>query len=366
MRIISFWGLMLLTFNGQAVFYDTHEIRSETQTFELNNLSQNYIHNYFTAAQPALVIKQLLEANLTPLQREYILNQLLTEISQQPPQDFHQPFVDMMKTYPTQATKMADEGPFPDAIFNLNGKANGIENIWLAYRTEQAFNQKFKHDLPLAVASIADIIAAPTALRRPQWLGVKNSITAMSAEQFIELNGYLKNHVKSNTGLDQLISHVGLVAADTTLIDKALRSNQQAVRELTLRQLNQHLTPASVKSILMAQAKSSDDARFSTALLVQYANDKDVQNYLLGELKNQTTANQAAFALSQSTDLALPEKLKLHYFKAQDLTEKNHILLALKLNKTDVAQHALADLQRQLSDESAASQWLKSFSGGLQ
>ena len=33
---------MFLTFNGQAVFYDTHEIRSETRTLELNNLSQNY------------------------------------------------------------------------------------------------------------------------------------------------------------------------------------------------------------------------------------------------------------------------------------------------------------------------------------
>ncbi len=86
----------------------------------------------------------------------------------------------------------------------------------------------------------------------------------------------------------------------------------------------------------------------------------------MSELKNPLTANQAAFALSQSTDHSLPEKLQLQFFKSHTSSEKNHILLALKLNKSALAQLTLEDIQRQLPAESAANKWLKSFVGGEQ
>ncbi len=366
MTKISFWVLILLAVNGQAALYDAYEINTVTQSPQTQELSQNYIHNYFTTAKPESVIDQLMKANISPLEREYILYQLLTEISQHPPQHFHQPFVDLMKSYSTEAYIMADEGPHPNAIFNLVGKAHGIENIWLAYRTEQNFNQLFNENLPQAMTAIGNIIAANTAQRRPQWLGVKNSIAAMSPEQLTDLSEHLRTRIKINAGLDQLISHVGLQTANLDLIDKALNSNQQAVREFTLRHLNDFIQPATAKQILLENAAASADAKFSTSLLAQYTNDNDVQDFLLGELKNKQTANQAAFALSQSTDNSLPERLKRQFFKSPTSSEKNHILLALKLNKSDVAQLALEDIQRQLPTESAANQWLKSFTGGEQ
>lgn len=341
-----------------AIVYDNYEINHELNQADLQHTTQQFLTAYFTAKQPSKIVDSLLKDATPPIQREYILYSLLTEISQQPPQDFHQHVIDLMKTFPSQAYKTHEEGHINVPIFNLSSKAHGIENIWTAYQTEQQFNQLFNKDLTAAVAAAKPIIQQHN---RPQWLGVKNSIAALSLAQQNQLAAYLINNIQKNTGLDRLISHVGLINGNITLIEKALHSEQQSIREFTLRKVSQHLLYDQAKSILLKAATLSDDKKISTSLLSKFSNDKEVQSFLINQLNHKSLADNAAFALSQSTDSTLPQQLKSHYLQTNQALVKNYILMALKLNQSTAATLALDDLQKYIEPNSKGSKWIDSF-----
>lgn len=363
MKNLTVIFFVLVFFDVQAVVYDSVEINRELTHPELQIKTQNYISRYFTDKNPDEVIDELINADLLPIQKEYILQQLLTEIALQPPQEFFKVFVARMKKYPTEATKVALEGPLPIPIFNINSKAYGIENIWTAYQTEQRFNQLFNKSIPEAINAIAVAIVERS---RPKWLGIKNSIAALSKNQKQLLANHLSTEIKINEGLDKLISHVGLIMAEEFLIRKALASKQQPIREYTLRQSVSRLPKETAKQLLLETAKESKDQKFSISLLHQFSDDHEVSEFLIEQLNNKQLADSAAFSLSQSQDINLPQLLLQKYHHSSSETEKNHILLALKLNKSDAAQLALHDIKLRLNSESKQSQWLKSFDGAAQ
>jgi hypothetical protein len=356
--VIFFWSLQ-----SSAVIYDTNEIDRELSQSSLQQLTQNYLSRYFTSKQPDSVIEQLINADMTPLHKEYILHQLLVEISQQPPQAYFQSFVNLMKKYDVQASQEALEGTIPVAIFNLKGKAHGIENIWTAYRTEQKFNQFFSKGTAEAVDAIKGVIAERS---RPKWLGVKNSMAALNSQQLADLENHLLSAIKINTGYDQLLSHVALMTGNQQLINKALMSEQVTVREFTLRHLASALPHDGAKSTLMEQTKNGRDSKFSLSLLQQFSNDEQVKLFMMEQLQNPALAESAAFALSQSADLSLPEQLKRQYLQSKSQVEQNHILLSLKLNKTSAAKLAIEDLRSHIGSHSTQEKWLKSFDGAAQ
>ncbi|MGJ8664685.1 MAG: hypothetical protein ACSHWU_13600 [Marinicella sp.] len=362
-------GLILLLFIStycHAINYDAFDINTTLDDPKLKQTLQTYTQKYFTSEQPQMVIDELLKADLSPLQRETILHNLLTEVSQQPPQEYHQFFVDLMKTYPIQATQDALEGHLPVVIFNLNSKAYGIENIWTAYRTEQLFNQLFEKDLQTALSSIKAIMAEDSTSRRPKWLGIKNSLSSMNHTQLNDLTNFLNTHAKANIGLDSFISHVGLISANTDLINKALQSEQVSVRQYTLRKLSQHLPGQTAKDILLSVASKERDALFSTSLLTQYMSDPMVQEFIIGHLSQKNVAESAAFVISQ-TDMNQPamdgfvDQLKNRYLNSANDFEQNQIVMSLKLNPSADAQLALDDLSSQINKSPEASKWLKSF-----
>ena len=366
MRKIMLFLSCLLGFPGFAVVYDEYEITLELNQPKLQQLSQHFTQIYFTSSSAETAIDEIIKANITPLQREYILFNILAEISQQPPQAYHQYLVDLMKSYPVQANRAADEGPFPVAVFNLNSKAYGIENIWLAYRTEQRFNQLFNNNTKLALIEIQAILSDQSRQQRPQWLGVKNSIAALSNNNLVALVQQLQLTTQVNAGLDLLISHVGLITADEQLINKALASNNRSIRQTTLRSLTDHLTGDMSKSILLAAAKNNQDTAFANSLLAAFSNDIEIQNHLIDQLNINTAAESAAFALSKSNDFSLVERLKIEYLKTNEQNKQNHILLALKLNQSLAAKQALIDLKAHINSNSKGTKWLDSFSGDKQ
>lgn len=361
-RIMSLLGC-LFGFISHAVLYDEYEINFELNQPELAQLSQQFTQNYFTSSTAKTVIDDILKADISPLQREYIFFNLLSEISQHPPQAFHQYFVDLMKRHPIQATKHGEEGPFPVAVFNINSKAHGIENIWIAYRTEQHFNQLFANNIKLAITDIQSSLADQSHRKRPTWLGIKNSIAALSNEKLTELVHHLQNTKKNTIGFDQLISHVGLLSADDDLIHKALSSEDQSIRQLTLRHLTSYLPSDVAKSWLLNVAASKQDAEFATSMLAAFSNDLEVQNHLIQQLSSDKLADMAAFALSQSSDISLPERLRIEYLHSTDEKTQNHILLSLKLNPSNTAKLALSDLKVHINSNTSGAKWLKSFDG---
>ena len=182
MKSITLILSLLLSLTGHAEFYDHQSLQNELQQPLLQKRLHAYSQRYFTAANPHQVVDELLAAEIPDLHKEAILFALLTEISQAPPQDFHQYLVDQMKTYQPQTSMPADEGHLPVAAFNLNSRAHGIENIWTAYRSEQKFLSLLQNDLNQALADIKTLLEQPTAQRRPQWLGFKNAFAALPIE----------------------------------------------------------------------------------------------------------------------------------------------------------------------------------------
>ncbi|TDR22527.1 hypothetical protein [Marinicella litoralis] len=343
-----------------AVIYDDYEINRELNKAELQQTTQQFLTEYFTAKNPQQTIEQLIQADMSPIEREYMLYSLLTAISQHPPQNFHQYVVDLMKTFPPQASKLHEEGNLSVPIFNLSSKAYGIENIWMAYRTEQQFNQQFEKDRVAAVDAIKSVIAGGS---RPQWLGIKNSLAALSNQQQNQLADYLYQNVNVNSGLDRLISHVGLLTGNLPLIEKALSSEQQNIREYTLRKTINHLPRQQAKDLLLQSARYSADQKFSTSLLSHFSDDEAVQALLIKQLSDENLAENAAFVLSQSTNQQLPYVLMNHFLQSKQPQVKNHILLALKLNGGEEAKLILKDLTPHIEPSSKGGKWLKSFKG---
>lgn len=354
-------GYLLSGAHVHAAYYDEFEINHQLNQTKLKELSTNYLQNYFSSSQPKAVIEDLFKANLTPLEREFILFNLLSEISLQAPQNYHQDLIDQMKSYPIQATRSAEEGHLPVVVFNLNSKAHGIENIWTAYRTEQNFNQWFIKDMPSALSNVELILAEPSSQRRPKWLGIKNSIASLPQNSLDLLADSLSAIKSTHTKLDPLISHVGLFSGRLDLINKALASPHTDIRELTLRQIPVHFPELTAKTMLLQQAKTGLDRKFSTSILSHFSHDKKIESFLLKQLANQETAANAAFALSQSNSTTLPNLLRKQYLMSQNKSEKNHLLLALKLNNSTASKLALDDLLIHIEKNSGADKWLKSF-----
>ena len=366
MKSITLILSLLLSLTGHAEFYDHQSLQNELQQPLLQKRLHAYSQRYFTAANPHQVVDELLAAEIPDLHKEAILFALLTEISQAPPQDFHQYLVDQMKTYQPQTSMPADEGHLPVAAFNLNSRAHGIENIWTAYRSEQKFLSLLQNDLNQALADIKTLLEQPTAQRRPQWLGFKNAFAALPIEKQSAVANHLSFNVEAKQGLDPLISHVALKTANHVLIEKALQAEDTTVRQYTLRHLSQHVDAELTKYLLLRAAKHTQDAAFATSLMAAYLDDERIQAQVMKGLANPELASQAAFALSQSQDSALIEKLRYRYQHTKVSNEKNHILLALKLNNSPQAQWVLSDIERQLANDSASKQWLNSFKGGVQ
>jgi hypothetical protein len=333
---------LLVASAAPAVLYETHEIRQAALDSQLRQLSIDYQQAYFTAKDPGQVVDDLLAANLIPLHKEAILFDLLTSISQQPPQDYHQYLVDLMKTHQAKANRMAEEGHLPVAIYNLSSKAHGIENIWLAYRSEQAYSQLLSRDPDQAISTFRAVIAEQ---QRPKWLAVKNSLAAADPKTLDRLADKLLNEVTINQGLDPLISHLGLQLADLALINKALASDNQTVREHTLRFLPQHVSDQQARNLLLKHADQGPDQVFSTSLLSTFAADPQVELSLLNKLNTPETAAAAAFALGQSQSPGLVDRLfKAHQKTASQVT-RDHILLSLRLHHSETAAIRLKQLQ---------------------
>ncbi|MFC3193910.1 hypothetical protein ACFODZ_06630 [Marinicella sediminis] len=337
-----------------AVHYDDHEISQLTLDKELRQLSENYHSKYFTAADPAQVVDQIIAADLIPLHKEAILFNLLTAISQQPPQKAHQYLVDTMKSYPTTATMIHDEGRLPVAVFNLNSKAYGIENIWLAYRSEQEYSQLLRDHPDQALKAFKQVL---TEQSRPKWLAVKNSLAAADKKSKSRIINSFLFEIQANQGFDRLISHLGLTTGNPELIAKALRSTDRTVREYTLRSVGRHFSVDFTRQLLMQQATVGQDQVFTTTLLAGYSSSTAVEKLLLNQLKQANTATAAAFALSQSTAPGLPDRLYQTYRQTTHKTQQNHLLMALKLHPSAIAQSLSGKLEaeyvkRSLGDRS--------------
>lgn len=358
--IFLIWALICSTL-APAVTYDDAEIRQLFSSNINHQTSASLISDYFTAKNPDHVITTLLKAEFTPLQREFHLHNLLTEISQQPPQDFFQNFIDSMKQYPVTAMRNADEGHLPVAVFNINSKAHGIENIWTVYRTEQRFNQLLVKNLQQATQEISSVLKQKNELRAPQWLGIKNSVAAMNHQSLEQLTTFLLTAENINGELDAFFSYIGLETKHEKLIELALSSMQPQVRQQTLRHISQQWPLAEAKAVLIDHAQSGPERKFSTSLLSQFSHDQTVEQFLIKQLGNPETAANAAFALSLSDSLSLPGLLKNRYINSNNRDEKNHLLLALKLNPSKAAKITLNELNTQLEKDSAAARWLQTF-----
>ena len=96
MKMMMFLAAIGFFSSSYAVHYDHYEINQLRLNTELYDLATEYQRAYFTAQDPALVVDDIINADLIPLHKEAILHQLLSAVAAQPPQAAHQYLVDVM------------------------------------------------------------------------------------------------------------------------------------------------------------------------------------------------------------------------------------------------------------------------------
>ena len=344
-----------------AITYTNNEISNIINTDNREILSRNFVRGFFVASDPAKYIDVFIQdKNLTDsvLLREYLLNILLTEVSYQPKQLFLQNFIDNMKQYQSQAFKVHPEGRMEVPVYNIQARAQGVENIWSATESLYYYSHLFNKDPILAIAQLRKEFDSLTA---PQWLGLKNSIDNISTENHLKLQDYLLEDVEHLLGLDKFVSHYALFTANKDLVSLGLFHFDKSNGEFLLRSLSDYFAADFVTQQLIHSVADKKNQTFAISMMQTYLDQRDnIRDSLFLYLKDSQLSSNAAFVLSTTQDKGTLNRLKSSYINSQSEIEKKQIIFALKMNKLNESE---VILNRLISNKSKADKniWLNSF-----
>ena len=329
-RLILIFNLTFV-FNISAKIYSHDEIERTLSQPSTQLETQEFISAFFIAKNPQKVINNLLHnKSFNSLMRESKLNALLTEISSQVKQPFLQKFVMQMQNYSSQAFKMHEEGRMPVPVFNLSAKAQGIENIWQASESLHEYTQKLNSNPLETLQHLRGHIAT---LSQPEWLGLKQSMQNISAENQLKISQYFLTNVDNMTGLDRFVGHYVLLTADKVLTLKALSKINNTNQQYILRLLAEYFPQDFVIKTLQSKAQSQNNAAFALTLLKPYVFIKpQVQAFVIDALADKKLSSQAAFALVDDDNAKILTTLENVYKHSHSTQQKYSIKQVLQLS----------------------------------
>jgi hypothetical protein len=355
----------MISTTSMAVTYSTDNLSQFKSNQEQEELTKEFVRGFFIAKDPIDYINEYISIyndKQNPLYLESRLYRLLSEISFQPKQKFLQTFVDKMKTYQTQAFKMHDEGRLPVAIFNLNSKAQGIENIWLATDSLNYYRQALSNN-PLMV--FEQLRGKLYSLKQPQWLGLKNSILELSAKNQVLIADYFLQDKQSIIGLDKFVSHFVLLTADEELLEYSLQILDKSNSEYVLRQMINYFPDEFVSQQLIKSVDNNKNQTFAISMMTNFIESPLIQEKLLSYLVNEKLSNAAALVLTNTQNLETIIQIDDLYYKSNSSHVKKQILFTMRMNKLEQSNVLLKQMTQQIDENSESSQWLKSMNGEL-
>jgi len=342
-----------------AKLYTETEIRNIISNEKVLQNSKDFVNQFFTSKDPQVFIQNFMDTNAKTgdsLIVEYKLFTLLEEISYQPKQTHLENFVDVMKKYQQQAKMLHTEGRLSIAVYKLNSKARGIENIWLADDSLNKYQNLLNTDPIVTLLKLKNNI---NTLSQPEWLGLKSSINSINNENQIKISNFLLQEIENMQGLDKFVSRYALMTYNKDLMQAGIKYLNQSGREYMLRQMPEYFASDFVIQQLVNTAKTNDSKAFALTLLKPYMEYAKVQNFLIESLANIELSKQAAFVLSQTKDVETLIQLENIYFKSQSQQQKQQIVFILKLNQQRESQ---VILNRIAVEDAETRAWLTKFS----
>jgi hypothetical protein len=357
-------SLVMLTNQLSAVIYTADEISASLYN-QQNKSTQDFIREFFVAKDPQAYIDNLLsnhKKSREPIVLEHNLYSLLTEVAYHPKQTFLQTFINQMKVFNVLALKMHDEGSMSVAIYNINAKAKGIENIWLADESFYQYQSAFA-DNP--IATLEQLRNNIHNLKSPQWLGLKNSIETISKKNHILLSDYLLKDNQNRVGLNKFVSHYALLTSNKSIVIAGLQSLDKSNSEYLLRNLASYFSVDFVVSQLISSIENNNNQKFAISMMASYLEDPMIQQKLIGYLSIKKLATSAAISLIQTKEVDVIHQLESLYAKSDSSHVKKQILFTLKMNQMIESKTALKRISNQFDSHSKSAQWLSSFQGEI-
>ncbi len=367
---------IMFTFNSIAVTYSQVDIDELVNDSKNQQLIKEFVRGFFTAKDPVDYIENyllisknnskpvLLEPNLLePILLDYGLYQLLGEVSYQAKQDFLQEFVNQMKVYQTTAFKMHDEGRVPVEVYNINAKAIGIENIWLASDSYAHYQRAFGKD---SIATLLDLKSSLSKLKQPEWLGLKKSIKTFSQGNHDLITGYLLEDAENLNGLDKFVSRYALFTANQELVQSVLQNLDKSNSEYLLRHLKAHFDQSFAVQQLIAVVASNKNTEFAISMMAEFINEKEIEEKLfslLVEEKHSEYSKQAALVLIKLENTRSILNMEALFVESDSEQVKKQIIFVLKMNQLPSARVVLERISVALRKDSQTNKWLAGFTG---
>ena len=353
-------SLVLLPIQLSAVMYSDSDIK----TYQYKKASsQDFIRKFFIDKDPEAYIDNFLSENknsMVPIVLESMLYSLLNEVAYHPKQEFLQTFVNQMKEFNVQAMRMHNEGRLPVAIYNINAKAKGIENIWLADESLNYYQTAFANS---PVETLKLLRHEIKNLKTPQWLGLKRSLKTLDDNNQSLIANYLIADAQNRVGLDKFVSYFALMTEDENLIEASLKTLDKSNSEYVLRNLNKHFSFEFVVSQLIDTVNSHKNQQFAISMMTSYLDEPLVQKSLMNYLSNEKLATSAAIALTQIKEVRVINQLEDQYDESNSLHTKKQIIFTLQMNQMTESKTALNRITKKVDGQSKSSEWLNSFKG---
>lgn len=365
---MSYYKLLFLIcgLSGQvfAANYSDQKIQNVIDE-RVNLLTSDFVRGYFTADNPQRYLNVFLSDKASSnggLIKEYQLYTLLNEIAQYPQLPFLQDAINTLKIYEVQSQKLHEEGRLLIPVYDINNKAQGIENIWLAQKSHHYYIKAF-NDAP--IQTLLSLRHTLQGMDRPVWEGLKKSIQEITPVNQQHIRYFLLEDQENMIGLDRFISHYVLIVGDQELTKIALNYVNKSAGQHILRYLSQYFSSDFVIDTLLASLAQKKHQGFVISMLAEFVDNSDVvSEVLINMLSEEKYASQAGFALSQSQRPSVMRQLYQRFNNSKNAQEKKSIVYALKLSKHNEAQLLLNRINNKQLDKSTQ-QWLNHFEGAI-
>ncbi len=298
---------LLLIWQGSwaTVWYTDREI--DTFLTQADSDANNLVTKMLTSQSPVETLKSWLTSETDPLNKEYQLFQLLDHWAHNTPDAHFDAALKQLTQYQSISTRSYHHaGPnHHEFIFPVASKARGVENIWLAHRSQQeAADIIAHHKQPWA--ALSDLLSRES---RPIEFAVKQAIANAPSVQ----REALANHLLADTiwpiQASMAIAHLVTLQNDPTLSEKAIQMLPKMAAERVFRHLADQRDPELIELIIQSD-KTQADPNFVASLLSQHQDIPAVVDHLIKQLSQPAAANGAAFALRQNNDPMLRLRLQ--------------------------------------------------------
>lgn len=321
--------LLVSQYSWATLWYSDQEIEAflSQKSFQ----EQELLPLMLTSHDPNQSLKQWMTSAQDPLNREYQLFQLLDHWANHPPDAHFDAALKQLTKYQSVTTRSyLHAGPeHHQYIFPIASKAHGVENIWLAHRSQLKAAQIIaKHNDPWH--GLSDMLSSDL---RPINFAVKQAISQAPVNQREVLADSLLSQKQWPEQSADAIAHLVTLQNNSALTEKALETLPKMAAERVFRHLAQQ--PDSESISLMIQAdKTQADRNFITSLLSPHQDQPGVVDHLLKQLSNPKSASGAAFALKQNKSPKVRQRLlQMKQAKPQGALNQ-HIDFILNVNPT--------------------------------